>query len=1060
LIYASTDESDPQTLSSDSALERLKQHIEHAAHLLPTQGPITVFVHHNTLHAFEDLSFDEGVQAGGKLFGCHAYLQEEDYRKQLEKGRIREQDLQAVLLHDLAEDADSLVASLGTRYALRLAMLQFPLHTGTSAELRWVIAETDALRKFRVEVAPEIRERMIADTRRWVMRDLRSGGADREQAAKQLLEDVSVLFDVPSIETWSDDTWEAFVLNFLWKVCRRAVQMVDEDSGKEFEPDQPSTIGRRHRDLLLDVTGVDADLTVQEVLIPFISAFTDQGFSDWELPYREAGCYQAFLNQYGKAFCGPTTFLANLKQEVRRLKELSLSPLESIEDSLKLLGVSELEEENFITQTLLALRGWAGMVWQLETNAEWTPNPAANGSLIEYLAVQLILDRVSAFVIAKKCLNYIGKLADLRSEAQQKVCTTTKRFKVGEHVEKTAFQIFQLAQVRGWKPEDLLHLSAQQWRSLVAEMDAFTSLERRRVYHMAYERKYRNETLDAIHVHSKRRRIDPNFSSPQTARPKFQAVCCIDDREESFRRHLEEVAPDCETFGLAGFYGVAMYYRGAEDAHFTPLCPVAIKPRHFVVEQPQYSAVEAERHRAQARRRLGRASHSTHRGSRSVFGGVLTGLFGSLAAFPLIARVLFPRLTSRLNRLFGSFVRTPNTELEIERLEVAPGPENGHIGYAVEEMADIVEGGLRAIGLADTSKIARMMLVFGHGSASLNNPHESAYNCGACSGGRGGPNARAFAHMANDSRVRELLALRGLAISEDTHFVGGYHNTCDDSVTFFDLDDIPKRHRPLFEEVRQAVDEARQLDAHERCRRFESAESNLSFEEALKHVEARSEDLSQARPEYNHATNALCLVGRREWTRGLFLDRRAFLTSYDPAQDDERSSILEGLLRAVIPVCAGISLEYYFSTVDVEGYGCGSKLPHNITSLLGVMTGASSDLRPGLSAQMVEIHEPMRILFVIESTPAAMQRIIDENDAIKRLVCGGWVQLAVLDANTSQLSHYMDREFLPYDPESLQLATTTSSTDWYRGWRQHLGFASIFESQVNQNKSAEVTAMQ
>ena len=36
------------------------------------------------------------------------------------------------------------------------------------------------------------------------------------------------------------------------------------------------------------------------------------------------------------------------------------------------------------------------------------------------------------------------------------------------------------------------------------------------------------------------------------------------------------------------------------------------------------------------------------------------------------------------------------------------------------------------------------------------------------------------------------------------------------------------------------------------------------------------------------------------------------------------------------PVGAGISLEYYFSSVDNERYGCGSKITHNLTGLFGV----------------------------------------------------------------------------------------------------------------------------
>lgn len=119
------------------------------------------------------------------------------------------------------------------------------------------------------------------------------------------------------------------------------------------------------------------------------------------------------------------------------------------------------------------------------------------------------------------------------------------------------------------------------------------------------------------------------------------------------------------------------------------------------------------------------------------------------------------------------------------------------------------------------------------------------------------------------------------------------------------------------------------------------------------HVEERAEHLAQPRPEYGHCTNAVCYVGRRDAVRGLFLDRRAFLVSYDATVDTD-DTFLKGQLGAVILVCGGISLEYYFSFVDNEGYGCGTKLPHNVTGLVGVMNGQSSDLRTGLLWQMVE----------------------------------------------------------------------------------------------------------
>jgi len=265
--------------------------------------------------------------------------------------------------------------------------------------------------------------------------------------------------------------------------------------------------------------------------------------------------------------------------------------------------------------------------------------------------------------------------------------------------------------------------------------------------------------------------------------------------------------------------------------------------------------------------------------------------------------------------------------------------------------------------------------------------------------------------MANDPRVRQVLASQGLHLPPHTVFLGAYHNTCNDHVEWFDLDRLPATHLKDFEQAKASIDETRRRNAHERCRRFDSAELTIDPETALRHVESRAEDLSQARPEYNHATNAVTIVGRRSRTRGLFLDRRAFLTSYDQSIDDENHTILARILQAVILVCSGISLEYYFSCVDPEGFGCGSKLPHNITSLLGVMSGAASDLRPGLSQQMIEIHEPLRQLFVIEATPDAMLQIMDSNKAIGRLVRNDWVQLATLDPDSSRIHLFRNNRF-------------------------------------------------
>jgi uncharacterized protein YbcC (UPF0753/DUF2309 family) len=356
-------------------------------------------------------------------------------------------------------------------------------------------------------------------------------------------------------------------------------------------------------------------------------------------------------------------------------------------------------------------------------------------------------------------------------------------------------------------------------------------------------------------------------------------------------------------------------------------------------------------------------------------------------------------------------------------------------------MVNMSERSLRDIGLI--SGFARLVIFMGHGSNCLNNPHESAYHCGACSGSAGGANARALAAMCNDVRVRRQLKERGLDIPEETHFIGGLHNTASEEITFYDLELLPTSHVRSLRLARDLFSRVAERNAHERCRRFESARLDLSAPEALLHVQERAEDLAQTRPEYGNCTNAICFVGRRSRIRGLYLDRRSFLMSYDKTQDNDKSAILARILGAVIPVCEGINMLYTLSAIDSCGWGSGTKLPHNVTSLLGVMDGAASDLRTGLPWQGVDIHEPVRLLFVVETTPEAMLQIMSENPIVGRICKNGWAQLAVLDPQSSRLQRYINGSFQDYTPATSELPSAESSLGWYRGWRDHLPFALI-----------------
>lgn len=1030
--------------SQPTVSKTLRHAIEHAKHYLPTQGPISIFVHHNTLHAFEEMPFDRAVIEGGRRFGCQPYLSETRYHHELDRGRISLQDIREVLMDDLGDAADELIASFGTRYTLRLAMLQMTLHRAPEAELKWLLAETEMLTRFRRELSPQRREKMISQTRSWIMRhvavDVAATSAAPVQGiavasmpelARELpaaVRDALAGKSIGSIANGTDADWESVTLRCLWAICGAGVRSAKVPAaGVDVSPVQWDV-------LLMKATGEDIAARVNDVLIRVCGGYLDQGFADWSLPHREQGFAVAFASLYGGRWGLCRGWMKPLRAELR-----SIDPTWDVEASilrsLAWLGVPDDAMDEPVAEALLGLRGWAGMIWQMESTTPFLPHPIPKGSLDQYLAIRLMLQRHAIADVGWRHFRTRDPAA-IRQAAELRVADRASR--AGAPIDERTDTIFQLAQVGGWTPEQLAGMTPQQWTCLIAEVESFSSVARRRVLHAAYERHYASASLDAITSHCRRRQAV--LRAPKT-RPAYLAIFCIDDREESFRRHLEEIDPECQTASAAGFFAVAMYYRGADHAHYRPLCPAVVTPQHYVVEEPMFSAADESNRRAARRRQLGWFTHRVHSGSRTLIGGWFTGIFGAIATFPLVARIMAPRLTARLREQMSELTRPPATELHVERIAEQPGPDPDSLGYSVAEMAGIVVRILQDIGYV--RDLPPIVVFLGHGSGSLNNPHESAYNCGACSGGRGGPNARAFAMMANDPRVRKLTAERGIELPDDVRFVGAYHNTCNDAVDYYDLDALPRSHRALFRRIESNMDETRARNAHERARRFESASLDLTPAEALEHVEERAEDLSQARPEYNHATNAMVAVGRRDWTRGLFMDRRVFLTQYDPSVDNDDAAVLTRILQAAIPVCAGISLEYYFSSVDVEGYGCGSKLPHNIVSMIGVMTGAASDLRPGLSQQMIEIHEPMRILFVIETTPEMLDRIIATNPGIAQLVRGNWVQLAVIDPNHAVIRRYENGRYVPHTSATADLPVVESSIQWYRGQRDHLGFASI-----------------
>lgn len=1014
--------------------ERLRHALEHAAHYLPAQAPLEVFVHHNTLHAFQHRPFYEAVEEAARRLGVSCYLPEEEYRAALRRGRITEQGVEAVLRDWplVSRDPDAQAGSAQTPSAasspagsgdrlrawaasppkspdglppldeLRRLIQLYGLQESTPAGLRFKLAETDAVERLRPDLPDALRERFLL-------------------AARGSLGDGAQGLSPAAIERRA--------VPDLWRTCLDLSKALEDRRARPSRRPEP----RFPRDLLVAVLDEDPCELVHPVLIPLCAAFLDRGQAQWEMPDRALGFYAAWQRVLTSGYAVRAAWERRLEQRLRRTAGLDAEDV--VLELLRELGITENgpdEIDAFIEHVLLQLPGWAGMFRRLEGSRVQIGLAAdpPRVQLVDFLAVRLSLDVLAYLDVAGR-IGFKGRLHELRPFLQRRPRLAPPAVH-GPH--DTAWPLFQLAQLVGLDAPRLRALHEGGGHALQAVLDLIDQLDepaRLRVWHEAFERHYRDEILAGLCA---------NRAAPIEAPPaRFQVVCCIDDRHESFRRLLEEHHPEVETFGAAGFFNVAIAFQGLDDPSTFPLCPVVVQPQHLIVEHPAEEHAHLFDRRLRRRRRWGRLEALFSRASRSlIWGPVLTALSGFVAAVPLLLNVFLPRFALRargtLQRWLLPEVRT---ELTHSRSEARAAATAGMMtGFTVEEKAARVATLLENIGMV--RDFAPMIAILGHDSSSVNNPHFAAYSCGACGGRSGGPNARLVARMANRREVRELLRERGILIPEQTLFVGGVHDTCADAITLYD-EAVPPDRMGELDALRALLDDGRRRNAHERARRFASASPDLSPDEALVHVQVRGADLGQARPELGHATNASCVVGRRALTRGLFLDRRAFLVSYDPTVDlrpDAPGAILERTLLAVGPVGSGINLEYFFSTVDNERLGAGTKLPHNVTGLVGVMNGASSDLRTGLPKQMIEIHEPVRLQLILESRLDIVAGIVERQPAVAELVRNEWVRVATVDPDTGAI-HTFDpqRGFVPWRG-SAEVPTVPRSVEWYHGRRE------------------------
>jgi uncharacterized protein YbcC (UPF0753/DUF2309 family) len=457
-----------------------------------------------------------------------------------------------------------------------------------------------------------------------------------------------------------------------------------------------------------------------------------------------------------------------------------------------------------------------------------------------------------------------------------------------------------------------------------------------------------------------------------------QLVFCIDTRSELIRRNIE-ASGKYETFGYAGFFGIAMDYEEPFSGIKRKSCPPIL--------DSAYKVTEVE-HRGHERSFKDLKAEHKHNRFKDYFlkrmKNILPSAFGYVEGaglaygFQLLKRSFFTKKAKQEG--LDHLESTCQTSVE----NVATGTN-----FNNDEAVEIVKS---AFDLMGWKNFAPIVVFAGHGSQTTNNPFASSLDCGACAASPGRHNARLLAQLANTSKVRkELTSKYGIKIPEDTWFIGAEHNTTTDEIVLFDAN-VPSSFQEKVNSLKKDLEIAQKTATAER----------LGDEESVSHAYKKSSDWSETRPEWGLAKNAGFIIGKRSLTKHLNLEGECFLHSYDWERDKDGAA-LNGILNGPMVVTQWINNHYYFSTVNNSNFGSGSKITHNIVGKFGVVQGNGGDLKTGLPLQSVNAsdvnyyHQPQRLSVFINAPKDSVAKLLNSNPHLKTLIANRWIHLLIVD---------------------------------------------------------------
>ena len=625
-----------------------------AGEVIAYYWPMRTFIHHNLLHGLEYLEFEEAVQQGRRFLGGRPYLSNEMFRDYFQAGRIRVEDVDAVL----QPMTDDKTVSVGNQRITHLEVLRARLLQditapipGNKAEARDNPSENAAL------AALTDRLQAIAGPYNYEA---------KVQATVQV--DIQAIGHDMTLSAWCDRVL--------------GTELVEQINGE---------------------------------LIKWCGAFVDEGQAAWTMPHREISLYEVWKKIAQHDFSGVLLGVEDWKQKILALPE---RPEDSLLMYLDILGIPKSLWVDYLSLHLGAMPGWTGFIkWRAE-EAGYAWQDLYPASLVKYLAIRLFYEGELVRKACRAELDIAGDyptlVAFMRDEShvydlrQARVTGSLNpesmrqvdRLRLGNPGRKEAWRtladryradfsaenahkerqtqarsLLGLAKHLSIETQTLIDSAPNEVHVLLTWLHAFPETQHGPVWLQAFEAGYRTTLLEILrpNVMNMLRATGPGQGPIAEVRPLTQAIFCIDVRSEGFRRHLEEIG-EYETLGFAGFFAIPFRFRPFGSHHETDQCPVLVKPKHVVREVPRaYQSEKAEKHLAG--KRFLQTSHQLLYDLKEnvITPYVMVEAMGWFYAFPFILKTTlatwYHECASWLRRAFAPPLGTTLTVNKVTREE-------------------------------------------------------------------------------------------------------------------------------------------------------------------------------------------------------------------------------------------------------------------------------------------------------------------------------------------------------------------------------------------------------